>query len=179
MPPSDSNSGSSSPGARYEVLLQLLHTADTFWNASWSFFSRWDLGPSQFNILNLLFLNPEGLSQTELSRRLIMNRSNVTGLVDRLEERGLLQRTAAESDRRAYRVVLTTAGKNLLEKILPTYHGAAERVWQHLAPPQTAEVIALLRQAAVNAQQIADEVKTGSASPPGREPSPKSKRGTA
>ena len=76
---------------RYRALLQLLRTSDTVWNASGAFFSRWELGPSQFNVLNLLY-GRKGLSQTELSRELIMHRSNVTGLVDRLEVRALVQR---------------------------------------------------------------------------------------
>src|ERR1035438_1816121 len=76
--------GESHPG--YQALMELLRTADTLWNASRVFFERWDLSPSQFNVLNLLHLNPEGLSQTDLSRQLIMHRSNLTGLVDRLEK---------------------------------------------------------------------------------------------
>ena len=86
---------------RYQALIELLQTADTVWNASRVFFGRWDLGPSQFNVLNLLHLNPAGLSQTDLSRQLIMHRSNLTGLVDRLEKRGLVQRQEVATDRRA------------------------------------------------------------------------------
>ena len=44
----------------YRVLMELLRTADTVWNASRVFFERWDLSPSQFNVLNLLHLNPAG-----------------------------------------------------------------------------------------------------------------------
>ena len=74
------------PGAktRYMALLQLLGTADSIWNASRIFFAAWNLSPSQFNVLNLLRGHPGGLTQTDLSRRLIMHRCNVTGLSDRL-----------------------------------------------------------------------------------------------
>src|SRR5438552_11256890 len=108
-----------SPGPRYQALLQLLRTAEALWNASRSFFTRWDLSPSQFNVLNLLYDLSAGCTQIELSRSLIMHRSNVTGLVDRLEARGLVQRRDVAHDRRAYRVVLTTAGKKLVRQILP------------------------------------------------------------
>src|SRR5258708_5027606 len=96
--------------ARYRASLQLLRTADTIWNASRVFFERWEISPSQFNVLNLLHSESEGLSQIELSRQLIMHRSNVTGLVDRLEKRGLVSRKEFAPDRRAYRVVLTAQG---------------------------------------------------------------------
>src|SRR5258707_14719648 len=95
---------------RYEALLRLLRTANMIWDASRVFFEQWDLSPSQFNILNLLLANCDGLTQTDVGRQLITHRSNVTGLVDRLEKRGLVQRKEVHSDRRAYRVVLTAAG---------------------------------------------------------------------
>lgn len=113
-------------GRRYETLLQLLRTSETIWNASRLFFARWDLSASQFNILNLLGGHAAGLTQTELSHALITHRSNVTGLVDRLEQRGLLARKAVPGDRRAYSVQITAAGARLVAEILPEYHARAE-----------------------------------------------------
>jgi DNA-binding MarR family transcriptional regulator len=151
---------------RYGALLQLLRTADTLWNASRVFFGRWDLGPSQFNVLNLLHSAPAGLSQTELSRQLIMHRSNVTGLVDRLVKRGLLQRLDVAGDRRAYRVVLTPAGVNLIAEILPRYYEQAERVWGNLNARRASELSADLGQVAHNAERLVAEAphkETGTA----------------
>jgi DNA-binding MarR family transcriptional regulator len=150
-----------SPGPRYEALIQLLQTADVVWNVSRGFFARWDLSPSQFNVLNLLRGNPCGLSQSELSRRLVMHRSNVTGLVDRLEKRGLVQRREAASDRRAYQVVLTRSGIRIVGEVLPGYYRGAERVWAHLGAEQIAELKAELRQAAANAERAACELSPG------------------
>ncbi len=48
------------PGPHYEALLQLLRTSESIWNASRVFFGRWDLSPSQFNILNVLLGSPDG-----------------------------------------------------------------------------------------------------------------------
>jgi len=118
-----------SSDARYQALLELLRTADALWNASRLFFAQWNLSPSQFNVLNLLSDQPRGLSQIELGRLLITHRSNVTGLVDRLEKRDLLARHDAAGDRRAYRVLLTNAGSKLLQQVLPVYHALAGRVW--------------------------------------------------
>jgi DNA-binding MarR family transcriptional regulator len=116
------------PGPRYETLIRLLFTADTVWNLSRGFFSRWQLSPSQFNVLNLLHDLPEGMSQTALGRQLLMHRSNLTGLVDKLEQRGLVERRAVPGDRRTYRVVLTTPGTKLVGEILPHYYRGAELV---------------------------------------------------
>ncbi|PYK62330.1 MAG: hypothetical protein DME21_06695 [Verrucomicrobia bacterium] len=148
---------SPSPGPRYRALLQLLRTAETLWNVSRLFFARWDLSPSQFNILNLLYDRPEGCTQIELSRLLIMHRSNVTGLVDRLEVRGLVQRRDSPHDRRVYRVILTAAGRKLLQQILPRYYAAAEEVWGTLPARRANQLINELTRLCANAEGVAGD----------------------
>lgn len=143
--------------SRYLALLQLLRTADRIWNTSRLFFERWDLSPSQFNVLNLLQDYPDGLSQIELSRQLIMHRSNVTGLVDRLEKRGLVQRQDLATDRRAYRVVLTKPGAELLREISPHYHRRADEVWESMSPERISQLTADLKHLAEKAERIGAE----------------------
>jgi DNA-binding MarR family transcriptional regulator len=146
-----------SPGPRYQALLQLLRTAEALWNASRNFFARWDLSPSQFNVLNLLYDQRAGCTQIELSRSLIMHRSNVTGLVDRLEARGLVRRHDSAHDRRAYRVVLTATGRKLVQKILPRYYAAAEQVWGALPASRTHQLVRELTQVCTNAEEVAGD----------------------
>lgn len=152
---SGSGAGVPAPGPRYAALLQLLRTAEALWNASRQFFLRWDLSPSQFNVLNLLLDQPGGCTQVELSRSLIMHRSNVTGLVDRLEGRGLVERRVKTQDRRAHRVVLTPAGRKLLGQVLPHYYEAAERVWGGLSSRRAQELVEALAGICANAEGIA------------------------
>ncbi len=144
--------------SKYRALVELLRTAETIWNASRVLFARWELSPSQFNVLNLLRLSPRGLSQSELSRELIMHRSNVTGLVDRLEQRGWVERQDVERDRRAYRVVITSAGLTILREILPGYYEGAEQVWKGLKESRVQEVIATLQTVAKNAERVSAEL---------------------
>src|SRR5262245_4095371 len=145
-------------GPRYQALLQLLRTSETLWNASRVFFARWDLSPSQFNVLNLLQGCSDGCTQIELSRRLIMHRSNVTGLVDRLEKRGLLRRQANATDRRAYAVVLTAAGTKLMRELLPHYHRAAEHVWGKMPVKRAEQLVAELKEVVRNAESLAKSI---------------------
>jgi len=139
---------------RYQALLQVLRTADRIWNASRLFFEPWNLSPSQFNVLNLLHSHPDGLSQIELSRQLIMHRSNITGLVDRLEHRGLVRRKDLAGDRRAYRVVLTESGTALLKEILPHYYRRADDVWEGLSPERISQMTTDLKRMIENAERI-------------------------
>lgn len=141
-------------GARYRALLGLLRAAETVWNSSRTFFARWNLSPAQFNVLNLLGGKPEGLTQSDLGRHLLTHRSNVTGLVDRLQERGLVRRRDVVSDRRAWRVELTPEGARLRKEILPHYHAAAEAVWNGVPRDQLAEVEAVLEVLIQNATRM-------------------------
>ena len=133
------------PSLRYAALLELLRAAESLWQASRVFFAQWHLSPSQFNVLNLLYHESQGLSQSDLSRELITHRSNVSGLVDRLESRGLVARKERATDRRAWRVVLTADGRALVTTILPVYHQVAEEVWGEFAPDRAASLIDDLR----------------------------------
>ena len=145
-----------SPGPRYAELIHLLRTSEALWNTSRVFFERWDLSPSQFNILNLLRDRDDGLSQIELSRELITHRSNVTGLIDRLEKRGLVERRDSDTDRRAYRIQLTKVGRSLLAEILPHYYQAAEAVWGDVSARHATQLVAELTKISANASAIAE-----------------------
>lgn len=147
--------GIAKPGPHYPALIELLRTAETLWNSSRVFFARWDISPSQFNVLNLLYDQPDGCSQTELSRQLIMHRSNVTGLVDRLAARGLVRRADSPTDRRAFTLLLTPGGKKLIREILPHYYRAAEAVWSDLPAARAKKLVAELQIIRAAAEKIA------------------------
>ena len=89
-----------------------------------------------------------------------MHRSNVTGLVDRLEARGLVRRHASANDRRAYRVVLTGAGRKLVEQILPHYYAAAERVWGDISATRARQLIDALNRVCANAEDVTPGAQT-------------------
>lgn len=74
-----------------------------------------DLTPGQFSLLVLLAANP-GISQSGLSRAFGLDKSTVSPSIDRLEKRGLVERTRTPNDRRFYALRLTRAGSELLER---------------------------------------------------------------
>jgi len=68
-----------------------------------------DLAPVQAKALHELDVDPP-ISMRELAERLKSDPSNVTGLIDRLEARGLVERRADPNDRRIKGLALTPAG---------------------------------------------------------------------
>lgn len=147
------------PGPHYQALIQLLHTSEQVWNASRVFFAQWDLSPSQFNVLNLLSDAPNGFNQSELSRLLIMHRSNATGLIDRLEARKLLERKSIPGDRRAHSVVITEEGRKLIDTILPEYYTIAEAILSDMPAARTQQFEKDLSQLSTNVRNMESELK--------------------
>ena len=84
------------------------------------------LTPQQAHLLCVLITGPLGM--TELSRILSIERSSLTSMVDRLERRDLVTRVANPTDRRACRIELTPAGKDLAHQC----HDAVVDRIQHL-----------------------------------------------
>jgi DNA-binding MarR family transcriptional regulator len=75
----------------------------------------------RFDLLAQLERHPEGLTMVELSQRLMVTGGNVTGITDQLESEGLVLRAAHPSDRRAYAVQLTPAGKRQFRRMAATH----------------------------------------------------------
>ena len=76
---------------------------------------EFDLAPQQMIALRILGGGPRAMG--ELATYLSCDSSNITGITDRLEERGLVRREAAEADRRVKMLVLTDKGDRLRAKI--------------------------------------------------------------
>jgi MarR family transcriptional regulator, organic hydroperoxide resistance regulator len=66
----------------------------------------------------------EGVSQQELAKRLYVTKGNISGLIDRLAEAGLVERRSTAVDRRQHAIHLTDAGRRMAEKAI-----AVQRRW--------------------------------------------------
>jgi DNA-binding MarR family transcriptional regulator len=71
----------------------------------------------RFDLMAQLERSPGGLTMSELSRRLMVTGGNVTGITDMLESEGLVARVDHPTDRRAYTVKLTPAGRRAFAKM--------------------------------------------------------------
>lgn len=72
-----------------------------------------DVSPGRFSLLTLLAANP-GITQTDLSRAVNLDKSTLTPALDQLERRGLIERRRIPSDRRALAIHLSGEGHALL-----------------------------------------------------------------
>ena len=135
MHPADSDS----------LVTALLAAADALLRESQRLFRPHGLTAAQFNVLNILAERPAGLSQRELGDLLVVDRSNVTGLLDRLEKAGWVRRTDHPADRRIYQVLLTADGRRLWAAVAPRYAAAIRQVTRGMNPRRMRECSGLLR----------------------------------
>jgi len=106
-----------------EVVFNLIYTYDVVMAEITSALARFDLTPAGFNVLKILRrAGAEGSPLGELSKLLVVSKANVTGLIDVLEKRGLIERVSEPSDRRIRRAKITETGERLLDDVIPEYY---------------------------------------------------------
>ncbi len=118
----------------HQALLDILRMSSFLFKLSDRFFAKYDMTDSRFNVLMMLQeYGKEGLSQQELSERLVVDKSHVTGLVDRLEKLRYVTRKARSDDRRYNRIVLAVKGIEILKKVEAPYLQEVQRMMGHLS----------------------------------------------
>ena len=78
---------------------------------------RFDLSPPQFNILRILRGAKEPISTLQLRERMLERMSDTSRLVDRLIEKGWVEKKINPKDKRLLKITITTAGLKILAKI--------------------------------------------------------------
>ncbi len=130
----------------YQLTVAVMATADVFLRESQRLFRPHGITAAQYNVLNILAHEPQGMSQRELGDRLVVDRSNVTGLLDRLEKNEWVRRDDHPDDRRVYRVSLTPAGRALWQKIAPLYLDVVAQITRELSAKRMQDGLDILRQ---------------------------------
>jgi len=127
-----------------EAALALLRTADRVQLCFARLFRDHGLTPAQYNILRILHGEGKPLPILEIAARTITVVPGITGLIDRLERAGFVNRVRCERDRRVIYVALTEPGTRILAELDEPVHALHRRVLGNLAPDETAELIRLL-----------------------------------
>lgn len=79
-----------------------------------------NLTKSQFGVLEaLMHLGP--MSQRDIGNKLLMTSGNIVKVIDNLSREGLVYRKANKADRRAYKILLTELGSNIINSIFPNH----------------------------------------------------------
>lgn len=117
-------------------------------------FARYGLSKAKFNALIQLFMTGgQGLTQSELGKKLLVSRANITRLIDRLEKDDLVTRKADPADKRVCQLNLTDRATLLMNAFVPVHNQYIHKLMSPLDTDEKKILIALL-----------DKLKTGLAS---------------
>ncbi len=138
---------------QHEALLNVYYTASCLKKKADQFFAPFSLTDVQFNLMMLVRYqsgDEEGLSQAQLSSMMLVNRANITSLVDRMEKAGMVERTDSPTDRRYNIVRLTAKGRKLLDEVEPLYAKEVRKVMAVLKDAHQKKLTAMLERIRAN-----------------------------
>jgi DNA-binding MarR family transcriptional regulator len=108
-----------------------------------SFASKFDLSPAQCHVLHLM-MPGEPVPMRRVADALACDASNVTGLIDRLEARGLVRRQPSSEDRRVKVLQLTAEGIRLRSTVLDRMTKPPE-IFNKLSADEQQELVKILK----------------------------------
>ncbi len=106
---------------------------------------EFNLTPIQYNALRVVAELP-GIDQRTLARKVALDASTTGGVLERLEQRGWMERRTSQEDRRARLLYVTDEGRQRLEQAEPAVQRTQERILEPLSPRQRQQFMALLEQ---------------------------------
>jgi DNA-binding MarR family transcriptional regulator len=131
-----------------EAALNIVRTATALSDATEGLLKGFDLTATQYNVLRILRgAEPTGLCRNELRDRMVTRMPDVTRLLDRMEDAGLVARTREQEDRRMVLTRISASGRTLVDSLDVPMKALHHRTLGHLSPPRLAELVTLLTQA--------------------------------
>ncbi len=110
----------------HDLLVALLQVQSLMERRSESFFQPFGLTGAQFNILNLLAYHEGRMDQAALVEQLLVGKSSISIVLNRMVRDGLITREEHPKDRRQVVLVLSAKGRALWRKISPRYEAGVE-----------------------------------------------------
>jgi DNA-binding MarR family transcriptional regulator len=131
-----------------EVFLNLWRTYDRLRALEDELFREYDLTPQQYNALRLLRgEHGNTLPTLALAARLVSRAPDITRLLDKLEQRGLIERDRSAANRRVVQVGITAAGLDLLRALDGRVRACHAAQLGHMKRPELETLVNLLRTA--------------------------------
>lgn len=111
-----------------------------------------NLSITDFSVLEVLFHKGKQTIQ-QIGKSILISSGSMTYVIDKLEQKGLLKRSACTDDRRAIHVTLTDTGIDLMKKIMPEHENFIDSVFDSLDANEKDILVNLIR-------KVKDKVET-------------------
>lgn len=116
---------------------------------------RFDVTLPRFDLMAQLDKAPDGMTLSDVSKRMMVSNGNVTGLVERLVESGHLDRRTSETDRRVQVIRLTKLGRAEFRRMAAEHETWIADLFADLTPKDVRELMRLLAKTKASAQKSA------------------------
>jgi DNA-binding MarR family transcriptional regulator len=116
---------------------------------------RFSVTLPRFDLMAQLDRVPEGMTLSDVSRRMMVSNGNVTGLVERLVVSGHLDRRTSNQDRRVQVIRLTKAGRAEFRKMAAEHQSWIAGIFSDLTEKDVRELMRLLAKTKTSAQKSA------------------------
>jgi DNA-binding MarR family transcriptional regulator len=116
---------------------------------------RFDVTLPRFDLMAQLDKAPDGMTLSDVSKRMMVSNGNVTGLVERLVESGHLDRRTSETDRRVQVIRLTKLGRAEFRRMASEHETWIADLFADLTPKDVRELMRLLAKTKTSAQKSA------------------------
>jgi DNA-binding MarR family transcriptional regulator len=116
---------------------------------------RFDVTLPRFDLMAQLDKVPDGMTLSDVSKRMMVSNGNVTGLVERLVESGHLDRRTSETDRRVQVIRLTKLGRAEFRRMAAEHETWIADLFADLTPKDVRELMRLLAKTKASAQKSA------------------------
>jgi DNA-binding MarR family transcriptional regulator len=113
-----------------------------------------DVTLPRFDLMAQLDKVPEGMTLSEVSKRMMVSNGNVTGLVERLVESGHLDRRTSDTDGRVQVIRLTKAGRAEFRKMAAEHESWIAGMFSDLNPKEIRELMRLLARTKASAKNF-------------------------
>ena len=130
---------------RQEATVALLRTADLARRLMSAMLEPWGITTQQYNVLRILRgAGPDGLPTLEIAERMIEQAPGITRLIDRLEEKRMVNRTRPREDRRRVTCRISSAGLDLLSALDEPVVESGNAALASLSSKEVAQLVGLL-----------------------------------
>ncbi len=127
-----------------KLVIALSRTQTSFGRAIQNFLSTYDLTTAQFGVLEVLY-HLGDLKICELIDKTLSTSGNMTVVIRNLEKEGLIKRHVNETDRRAFVIGLTDAGRTLIKPVFEQHLFLLDDVFGRLTEADKFELLKLIK----------------------------------
>jgi MarR family transcriptional regulator, 2-MHQ and catechol-resistance regulon repressor len=106
--------------------------------------TKYNLSITEFSVLEVLYNKGKQTIQ-QIGHRILISSGSMTYVIDRLEQKGMLNRSACPNDRRAIHVALTDNGNSLMEEIMPKHQELVDNMFGSLDSHESELMVKLLK----------------------------------